>query len=256
MEFILNTLKVFPALLGAVPIVLQLAFGAMAVALVLGLLVALARISTIKVLGTVAVFFVEIIRGTPLLVQLVYIYFVLPAIGIDIDPIPAGIIGLGLNYGAYLSEVFRTAILSVEAGQTEAALSLGYTPTKALWRVVIPQSFVVSLGPIGNYFIAMVKDTALTSAIAVTEILPDDQHPEQPDLPNYRNLHRRSVVVPGYKLAALAHCGTSRTKGPLPWLTPSSCASRTFTRRSSSALSPPSGSASLDAAPRNGGWRF
>ncbi len=171
MEFILNTLKVFPALLGAVPIVLQLAFGAMAVALVLGLLVALARISTIKVLGTVAVFFVEIIRGTPLLVQLVYIYFVLPAIGIDIDPIPAGIIGLGLNYGAYLSEVFRTAILSVEAGQTEAALSLGYTPTKALWRVVIPQSFVVSLGPIGNYFIAMVKDTALTSAIAVTEIL-------------------------------------------------------------------------------------
>ena len=94
----------------------------------------------------------------------------MPAVGIDIDPIPAGIIGLGLNYGAYLSEVFRTAILSVEVGQTEAALSLGYTPTKAV-EVVIPQSFVVSLGPIGNYFIAMVKDTALTSAIAVTEIL-------------------------------------------------------------------------------------
>ena len=160
-----------PTLIRALPVVLELALGAMALALVLGLLVALARISTLKALNAVAVVFVEIIRGTPLLVQLVYIYFVLPAVGIDIDPVPAGILGLGLNYGAYLSEVFRSAILSVESGQTEAALSLGYTPRAALWRVVIPQSFTVSLGPIGNYFIAMVKDTALTSAIAVTEVL-------------------------------------------------------------------------------------
>lgn len=171
MEFISDTLGVFPVLLGAVPIVLQLAVGAMALALVLGLALALARISRSKALSAIAVTFVEIIRGTPLLVQLVYIYFVLPVVGIDIDPVPAGILGLGMNYGAYLSEVFRTAILSVEHGQMEAALSLGYTPTKALWRIVIPQSFVVSLGPIGNYFIAMIKDTALTSAIAVTEIL-------------------------------------------------------------------------------------
>ncbi|TFB71906.1 amino acid ABC transporter permease [Cryobacterium glaciale] len=171
MDFITDTLAVFPSLIGAVPIVLQLAAGAMILALVLGLLVALARISQFKVLRAIAVFFVEVIRGTPLLVQLVYIFFVLPSIGIAIDPIPAGILGLGLNYAAYLSEVFRSAILSVESGQTEAALSLGYTPTKALWKVVIPQSFVVSLGPIGNYFIAMVKDTALTSVIAVTEIL-------------------------------------------------------------------------------------
>lgn len=171
MDFITNTLAVFPALFRAVPIVLQLALGAMVLALVLGLLVALARISRFRALRAIAVFFVEIVRGTPLLVQLVYIFFVLPSIGINIDPVPAGILGLGLNYAAYLSEVFRSAILSVENGQTEAALSLGYTPTKALWKVVIPQSFVVSLGPIGNYFIAMVKDTALTSVIAVTEIL-------------------------------------------------------------------------------------
>jgi polar amino acid transport system permease protein len=171
MDFITNTLAVFPALLRAVPIVIQLALGAMTLALVLGLLVALARISNFKTLRAIAVLFVEIIRGTPLLVQLVYIFFVLPSVGINIDPVPAGILGLGLNYAAYLSEVFRSAILSVEHGQTEAALSLGYTPTKTLWRIVIPQSFVVSLGPIGNYFIAMVKDTALTSVIAVTEIL-------------------------------------------------------------------------------------
>lgn len=171
MDFVKNTLAVFPGLLGAVPIVVELALGAMALALVLGLLVALARISTIKPLRATAVFYVEVIRGTPLLVQLVYIFFVLPSIGLEIQPVPAGILGLGLNYAAYLSEVFRSAILSVEHGQTEAALSLGYTPNRALWKVVIPQSFVVSMGPIGNYFIAMVKDTALTSVIAVTEIL-------------------------------------------------------------------------------------
>ena len=115
--------------------------------------------------------YVEVLRGTPLLVQLVYIYFVLPVVGIQLEPIAAGIIALGLNYAAYLSEVYRSSILAIDGGQTEAALSLGYTPTKALWRIVIPQSFKVALGPIGNYFIAMVKDTALTSVIAVSEIL-------------------------------------------------------------------------------------
>ncbi|MCF3140850.1 amino acid ABC transporter permease [Paenarthrobacter sp. AR 02] len=171
MDFINNTLAVFPALIGAVPVVLQLALGAMALALVLGLLVALARISNFKILRAISTVYVEVLRGTPLLVQLVYIFFVLPSVGVEIEPIPAGILGLGLNYAAYLSEVFRSAILSVEHGQTEAALSLGYTPNKTLWKVVIPQSFVVSMGPIGNYFIAMIKDTALASVIAVTEIL-------------------------------------------------------------------------------------
>lgn len=171
MDFANSVLKYFPDLLRASPVVVQLALGAMALALVLGLALALLRISSSRVLRGAAVGFVEIIRGTPLLVQLVYIYFVLPAVGIDINPLSAGILGLGINYAAYLSEVFRSAILSVEHGQTEAALSLGYTPSRTLWKVVLPQSFVVSLGPIGNYFIAMVKDTALTSVIAVTEIL-------------------------------------------------------------------------------------
>ncbi len=160
-----------PKLLKAVPVVAQLALGAMVLALVLGLLVALARLSSSRILRGIAVVYVEVLRGTPLLVQLVYIYFVLPVVGIQLEPIAAGIIALGLNYAAYLSEVYRSSILAIDGGQTEAALSLGYTPTKALWRIVIPQSFKVALGPIGNYFIAMVKDTALTSVIAVSEIL-------------------------------------------------------------------------------------
>ncbi len=171
MEFIENVIGVIPSLLKAVPVVAQLAVGAMLLALVLGLLVALARLSNSKILRAIATVYVEILRGTPLLVQLVYIYFVLPVVGIQLEPIAAGIIALGLNYAAYLSEVYRTSILAIDSGQTEAALSLGYTPTKALWRIVIPQSFKVALGPIGNYFIAMVKDTALTSVIAVSEIL-------------------------------------------------------------------------------------
>src|SRR6478735_9183104 len=113
-------MAVFPALLQAVPVVVQLALGAMALALVLGLLIALARISSIKILRGIATVYLEVIRGTPLLVQLVYIFFVLPSIGVSIEPVPAGILGLGLNYAAYLSEVFRSAILSVEHGQTEA----------------------------------------------------------------------------------------------------------------------------------------
>lgn len=171
MEFIENVFGVIPSLIKAIPVVAQLALGAMLLALVLGLLLALARLSKNRLLRGIAIFYVEIIRGTPLLVQLVYIYFVLPVMGIQLDPIAAGIIGLGLNYAAYLSEVYRTSILAIDSGQTEAALSLGYTPTKALWRIVIPQSFTIALGPIGNYFIAMVKDTALTSVIAVSEIL-------------------------------------------------------------------------------------
>lgn len=171
MDFIKSVFEVFPKLLEATPVVIELAFGAMALALVVGLLVALARVSRFKWLRGLTIAWVEFMRGTPLLVQLVYIYFVLPVIGISMEPVMAGIIGLGLNYAAYLSEVFRSSILAVEGGQNEAALSLGYTPNKALWKIILPQSFVVSLGPIGNYFIAMIKDTALTSVIAVMEIL-------------------------------------------------------------------------------------
>ncbi|MBC9945104.1 amino acid ABC transporter permease [Leucobacter sp. cx-328] len=171
MEFLESVFSVFPSLIRAIPVVAQLAIGAMILALVLGLLVALARLSQSKILRAIATIYVEVLRGTPLLVQLVYIYFVLPTVGISLDPIAAGIVGLGLNYAAYLSEVYRTSILAIDSGQTEAALSLGYTPTKTLWKIVIPQSFKVALGPIGNYFIAMVKDTALTSVIAVSEIL-------------------------------------------------------------------------------------
>lgn len=171
MTFINDTIGFLPAMVMATGVVLKLAAGAMVLALLMGMLIALIRISGNRPLNAVAVVYVEVIRGTPLLVQLIYIYFVFPSMGISLSPVVAGIVGLGLNYGAYLSEVFRSSIQSVDRGQHEAALSLGYTPRKALFKIVIPQSLVVAVPPVGNYFVAMLKDTALTSVIAVVEIV-------------------------------------------------------------------------------------
>lgn len=171
MTFINDTIGFLPAMVMATGVVLKLAAGAMVLALVVGMLVALVRISGNRLLNAIAVVYVEVIRGTPLLVQLIYIYFVFPSMGISLSPVVAGIVGLGLNYGAYLSEVFRSSIQSVDPGQHEAALSLGYTPRKTLFKIVIPQSLVVAVPPVGNYFVAMLKDTALTSVIAVVEIV-------------------------------------------------------------------------------------
>ena len=171
MSFLRDTLDFLPDMVQATGIVLRLAAGAMVLALLLGMVIALVRISGNRPLNALAVVYLEVIRGTPLLVQLIYIYFVLPVLGVSLSPVLAGILGLGLNYAAYLSEVFRSSIQSIEAGQAEAALSLGYTPRRALFKIVLPQSLLVALPSVGNYFVAMLKDTALTSVIAVVEIV-------------------------------------------------------------------------------------
>ena len=158
-------------MLKTAPVVINLTVYSLLLAVVAGMLIALIRIAKIPIIRPIVTVVVEILRGTPLLVQLVYIYYVFPKIGIHVDPLTSGIIGLGLNYSAYISEVFRSSILSIDSGQMEAALSLGYTPRRAMAKIIIPQSFRFSVPPLGNYVISMVKDTALTSVIAVTEIL-------------------------------------------------------------------------------------
>lgn len=171
MDFLTTTLSMIPQLAKSAPVVLTLLFGSLVIAIVLGLFVALVRIAKVPVLSQLCVVYVEVIRGTPLLVQLFYIYFVLPRFGVHIDSVQAGILGLGLNYAAYLSEVFRSSIAAVDRGQMEAGMSLGYTPVNAMFRLVIPQSLRVAIPPVGNYVISLVKDTSLTSVIAVTEIV-------------------------------------------------------------------------------------
>ncbi|MCP1136212.1 ABC transporter permease subunit [Paenibacillus polysaccharolyticus] len=143
--------------------------------LVLALLTALARLSDFYPLALVARFYVWIIRGTPLLVQLFIIFYGLPSLGILIDAFPAAVIGFSLSVGAYGSEIIRAAIVSIPKGQWEAAFSLGETRMQALRRIVLPQAARVSVPPLSNSFISMVKDTSLAATVTVTELFQKGQ---------------------------------------------------------------------------------
>jgi len=137
---------------------------------ILALLTAMARISGIKPLEAIARFYVWVIRGTPLIVQLFIIFYGLPSIGITIGPLPSAIIGFTLSVGAYNSEVIRAAILSIHKGQWEAAYSIGMNFRQALKRIILPQATRVSIPPLSNSFISLVKDTSLAATITVTEM--------------------------------------------------------------------------------------
>ncbi len=159
-----------PLLKGALLYSLTLAVVSFFIGLIIAILTALARLSGMKPLIGLARFYVSLIRGTPLLVQLFIIFFGLPSVGIMIDPFPSAVIGFSLSVGAYSSEVVRAAILSIHKGQWEAAYSLGMTYWQALRRVVLPQAARVSVPPLSNSFISLVKDTSLAAAILVPEM--------------------------------------------------------------------------------------
>jgi His/Glu/Gln/Arg/opine family amino acid ABC transporter permease subunit len=147
------------------------AVGALALALALGLLIALFRMSPSRIVSGFAYVYTEFLRGTPALAQLFVIYFGLPDIGIELKPVEAAIIGLGINGSAYLSEVYRAGIQAIHRGQVEAALSLGMTPLGSMRYIVLPQAIRIMLPPITNFSITLLKDTALVSVVAVPEIM-------------------------------------------------------------------------------------
>jgi cystine transport system permease protein len=118
---------------------------------------------------------VSFIRGTPLLVQLFMIYYGLPQLGIQLDPIPSALIGFSLNMAAYLSEILRGAIAAIDRGQWEAAASIGMTGSQTLRRVILPQAARTALPPMGNSFISLVKDTSLAATIQVPELFRQAQ---------------------------------------------------------------------------------
>ena len=159
-----------PLVKGALYYSITLALVSFFIGLILAVLTALARISGIKPLVAIARFYVSIIRGTPLLVQLYIIFYGLPSIGVKLDPIPSAIIGFSLSVGAYSSEIVRAAILSIPKGQWEAAYAIGMTYGQALRRVILPQAARVSVPPLSNSFISLVKDTSLAAAILVPEM--------------------------------------------------------------------------------------
>jgi len=140
------------------------------VALVLGLLAGLGRIARTTVINRIATIYVEVVRGIPLLVQLFYIYYALGPL-LHLNGLVSAIAALSICYGAYLAEIFRAGIQSIPKGQMEAALALGLSRTQALWRIILPQTIRVILPPIGNEFIALLKDSSLVSILAVSDLL-------------------------------------------------------------------------------------
>jgi polar amino acid transport system permease protein len=162
-----------PMLLAAVG-TLQLTVLSFVLAIAIGLGLALMRISGIPVLSGIALTYIEIVRGTPLLVLLAIIYFGLPSLNIEwliLSSFTAAVVGLGLHGGAFMAEIFRSGIEALHKGQMEAALSLGLTPAKAMRWVIFPQAARIVLPPLGNFAIGLLKDTAICSIIATPELM-------------------------------------------------------------------------------------
>ena len=164
-----------PFLLKGTLFTLQLSIGGMIFGLLLGFMLALMRLSRFWPLSWLSRFYVSVFRGTPLIAQLFMIYYGLPQFGIELDPIPAAMIGLSLNTAAYTSETLRAAISSIEKGQWEAAASIGMNPWQTLRRVILPQAARTALPPLGNSFIGLVKDTSLAATIQVPELFRQAQ---------------------------------------------------------------------------------
>ncbi|WP_145591014.1 cystine ABC transporter permease [Yersinia rochesterensis] len=164
-----------PFLLKGAWFTLQLSLGGMFFGLALGFMLAMMRLSRFLPLSLLSRFYVSIFRGTPLIAQLFMIYYGLPQFGIELDPMPAALIGLSLNTAAYTSETLRAAISSIEKGQWEAAASIGMTRWQTLYRVILPQAGRTALPPLGNSFIGLVKDTSLAATIQVPELFRQAQ---------------------------------------------------------------------------------
>ncbi len=165
-----NWQRFMPMLLEGAWMTVKISVLAMALAMAVGLMLAVMRLYGPAPLGWLATAYVEVFRGTPLLIQLYLIYYGLPNLGIQLDAFVAGVIGLGLNYGANEAENYRAGIQAVPKGQSEASLALGMSRFQLLRHVVLPQSFRVALPPVTNDFIALFKDSSLVSVITLVEL--------------------------------------------------------------------------------------
>ncbi|MGF6178474.1 ectoine/hydroxyectoine ABC transporter permease subunit EhuD [Ensifer sp. 4252] len=163
--------QIMPTLIEGLKITILATVLGAAVAAVVGLLFAILRLSAPKPIARVVGFLVEFIRGTPLLVQLYFIFYVLPDIGISLPALVAGVIGLGIHYGTYTAEVYRAGIENVPRGQWEAARATNLTMRQTWLHVILPQAIPPMIPALANYLIAMFKETPLLSAITVLELM-------------------------------------------------------------------------------------
>jgi L-cystine transport system permease protein len=162
--------SLLPMVKGALYYSIPLTIISFILGMILAILTALARLSGFSILRGIARVYVSAVRGTPLLVQLFIIFYGLPSIGLKFDPFSSAVIAFSLNVGAYSSEIVRAAIQSIAKGQWEAGYSIGMTYGQTLKRIILPQAARVSIPPLSNSFISLVKDTSLASLILVTEL--------------------------------------------------------------------------------------
>lgn len=177
-----HLVKAFPALMQGVGLTIKITALSVFFGTIIGLIVGLGRISPSKFLSGLSAVYVDVIRGTPLLVQVLIIYFGIPGLMTEIldspvrfDRLTAAVVACSINSGAYVAEIFRAGIQSIEKGQMEAARSLGMSRAQAMRYIILPQAFRRVIPPLGNEFIALMKDTSILSAIGVEELVRKGQ---------------------------------------------------------------------------------
>jgi polar amino acid transport system permease protein len=170
-SFFGTVIQYAPNFLPAVYLTLQLSFFSILLGTLFGLIVTSLKLVKLKALQIIANIYVSIVRGTPLLLQLYFIFYGLPQLGLEFDAFTSAVIGLAFHSGAYISEIFRGSIESIDYGQNEAARALGMTKMQAFRYVVLPQAFKRSVPSLGNQFIIAVKDSSLASVITITETI-------------------------------------------------------------------------------------
>ncbi len=169
-EFLADAQDYLPILLQGVQLTVLITLASLVVSTLLGLLWAMLRVSGIAILAGFSAVMINILRGIPIIVQLFYIYFVMPDFGLSLTAVQAAIIGLGIAYSAYQAENFRAGIEAVDRGQVEAALSIGMGWGMTMRRVILPQAIRIALPPYGNIMIMMLKDSSQASTITVAEL--------------------------------------------------------------------------------------
>ena len=163
---------VIPRLLDGMVITLKLAIISGTIGFTIGMIIALMRLSRVAIFRWFALAYITLFRGTPLLLQILFIYFAVPTlINVNLDSFPAGILALSLNAAAYLAEIFRAGILSIPKGQTEAAKALGLSQRQTMFKIIIPQTYRRIIPPVVNEFSALTKETSLVSVISLGELL-------------------------------------------------------------------------------------
>ncbi|MGI9335047.1 MAG: ectoine/hydroxyectoine ABC transporter permease subunit EhuD [Gammaproteobacteria bacterium] len=165
------TWKILPTLGEGVIVTIQATLMGSVLAMVAGLGLAVARRSANKLISRPAGLFVAVVRGTPLLVQLYFLFYILPDLGIVLSPLAAGVIGLGLHYATYTAEVYRAGIDNIASGQWEAAKAVNLSPRQTWIHIIIPQAVPPMIPALANYFVAMFKETPLLAAITVLELM-------------------------------------------------------------------------------------